>query len=74
MRPAVKRLLLAAVFFLASGYCLVGIAATASLSAFNDPTAPRRAYTWLAGAVILGIAGLWQVVVLVKKHGRENLL
>lgn len=74
MRPVLKRGLLVTFLFLASAYCFMGVWATADLSAYDDPTAAPRAYAWLAGCVLLGGAGIWQVVVLLKRHGQENLL
>ena len=74
MRPVVKRGLLVVFLFMASAYCLLGVWATAELSAYNDPTAARRAYTWLGGSIVLGAVGLWHLIVLLKKHGREELL
>lgn len=68
-----KRGILVLILFLASGYCLLGILATAQLSAYDDPTTERRAYMWLAGSIALGAVGLWQLVVLLRRHGRENL-
>jgi hypothetical protein len=74
MRPVFKRVILVALLFLGSAYCLLGVMAVAHLSSAGDPTVERRAYTWLAGSVVLGALGLWQLIVLMRKHGRENLI
>jgi NO-binding membrane sensor protein with MHYT domain len=74
MRPTLKRGILVTALFLASAYCFLGMWATVDLSAYNDPTAAGRAYAWLAGSVLLGTAGIWQLVILVKRRSRESLL
>jgi hypothetical protein len=74
VRPLLKRVILVALLFLVSAYCLLGALAVADLSAGGDPSAPRRFYTWLAASFALGIVATWQLVVMLKRHGRENLL
>jgi hypothetical protein len=74
MRAVFKRGFLVAALFLASSYCFLGVWAVADLSMPGDPTAARRAYLWLAGSVLLGALGIWQLTLLLKRHGSENLL
>jgi hypothetical protein len=74
MSPALKRLLVVALLFLSSAYCLLAVLATAKLSAYSDTMASARACAWLAGCILLGATGIWQLVVLLRRHGRENLL
>jgi NO-binding membrane sensor protein with MHYT domain len=57
--------------FAVTVYCLLGMLATAQLSAYDDPTTERRAYMWLAGAALFGGVAVWQFVVLLLRR-REN--
>ena len=74
MRAVFKRGSLVAALFLASAYCFLGVWAVADLSMPGDPTATRRAYLWLTGSILLAALGVWQLILLLKHHGRENLL
>jgi hypothetical protein len=74
MRAVFKRGIVTAVLLIASAYCFLGAWATADLSPYGDLTAARRIYTWLGGCLVFGVSGLWQLVVLLKRHGSENLL
>jgi hypothetical protein len=74
MRPVLTRGILVVALFFASAYCLLGVLAVAQLSSAGDPTVGQRAFMWLAGSVVLGVLGLWQLIVLMRKHGRENLI
>lgn len=60
--------------FLASAYCLLSAWAVADLSAYGDLSVSRRFYTWLGASITLGIVASWQLVIVLKRHGRENLL
>ena len=74
MRPVIKRGILVIGLLLASAWCLVSSLVTGTLGAHDDPTAYRWSAAFLIASAAFGLIALWDLVVLLRRHGTENLL
>jgi hypothetical protein len=74
MRPVHKEALRVVVLLVASGWCLFCAFAAGMLGPYDDPNTSRISAAFLAASAVVGLLALWRLVVLLRRHGSENLL
>ena len=74
VRAALKQIVLVGVLFLLSGWCLLSSFSIGMLGAYNDPSVYRHSAAFMIAAAVIGIVAIWRLIVLFRRHGRENLL
>jgi hypothetical protein len=74
MRPVQKEALRVVGLLVASGWCLLSAFTAGMLGPYDDPSTYRISAVFLAASGVVGLLAVWRLLVLLKRHGRENLL